>query len=78
MTAEFQSAPSVRRATYYFWGMARTDFISIRALREEGDVRPDALHGGLPRISIRALREEGDRSDLRRSPKANYFNPRPP
>ena len=34
--------------------------ISIHALREEGDVLPDALRLLRP-ISIHALREEGDR-----------------
>ena len=60
----FLSTPSARRATIYFPSMRPARFISIHALREEGDRKtraaPTILHG----ISIHALREEGDVLDF--------------
>ena len=57
----FLSTPSARRATSNDWLWDDFSFISIHALREEGDVRFFAFccH---PLISIHALREEGDSS----------------
>ena len=56
----FLSTPSARRATVILNKRAKTNLISIHALREEGDDCGNAL-SGLFRISIHALREEGDR-----------------
>ena len=57
---KFLSTPSARRATAgesvrrtYLW-------ISIHALREEGDVYHRGRSRGVYQISIHALREEGD------------------
>ena len=58
----FLSTPSARRATPQ-WSLNRLFiFISIHALREEGDAVHRSDHGQQP-ISIHALREEGDRGD---------------
>ena len=51
--------------------------ISIHALREEGDRRPNRLHS-LRTISIHALREEGDPSTSATSASSRNFYPRPP
>ena len=57
--------------------MDHLNFISIHALREEGDSRQ--LWMALPSmISIHALREEGDVFPAGDSPLANDFYPRPP
>ena len=56
---EFLSTPSARRATKAIDDYTMQLIISIHALREEGDRRPQRI----PRrgdISIHALREEGD------------------
>ena len=53
-------------------------YISIHALREEGDTDG---HGHTERqngISIHALREEGDSCICSYSPAGHYFYPRPP
>ena len=61
MTASsiFLSTPSARRATVNPQGIYKYIYISIHALREEGD---DVAEGStvLMDISIHALREEGD------------------
>ena len=55
----FLSTPSARRATKDSLCMANLVYISIHALREEGD--PGSRHPDHPAsISIHALREEGD------------------
>ena len=56
----FLSTPSARRATSASVDDAFSDFISIHALREEGDLLHLPPLGGLGIISIHALREEGD------------------
>ena len=67
MYYEFLSTPSARRATEDPKGDAVDLYISIHALREEGDrgvhqaARPSA-------ISIHALREEGDVTSFRSLP----------
>ena len=56
---EFLSTPSARRATEGGEYSRAGEWISIHALREEGDPRGYFLPPGL-QISIHALREEGD------------------
>ena len=74
---EFLSTPSARRATVVV-ARGRDDIlISIHALREEGDRRPNRLHS-LRAISIHALREEGDGESCRCPAGQLYFYPRPP
>ena len=55
----FLSTPSARRATRAAAAQQAGKFISIHALREEGDLHRggESRNGG---ISIHALREEGD------------------
>ena len=54
-----------------------TTFISIHALREEGD--PFRLPCAMSEvISIHALREEGDTSSTYQIPAPRHFYPRPP
>ena len=60
----FQSTPSARRATGRLFQDFRGRYISIHALREEGDAGPVVFHH-TSIISIHALREEGDLVDLR-------------
>ena len=61
-TKKFLSTPSARRATRTHTTKAKRRYISIHALREEGDeVAGNSLRQGLM-ISIHALREEGDRA----------------
>ena len=55
----FLSTPSARRATFCKDGEVSAEWISIHALREEGD-RVRHQFSGLFQISIHALREEGD------------------
>ena len=73
----FQSTPSARRATYCSAYSPLRAFISIHALREEGDI-VSALYSSGKRISIHALREEGDYSVRTVLVRQAYFNPRPP
>ena len=56
---KFLSTPSARRATVDDGLDTLPGFISIHALREEGD-HPDQRKGQVRSISIHALREEGD------------------
>ena len=58
-TSVFLSTPSARRATAYTVAAFPAIFISIHALREEGDGCAD-FHSLCVVISIHALREEGD------------------
>ena len=52
-------------------------YISIHALREEGDLLTDFCDYH-KLISIHALREEGDATDGAITSQRNDFNPRPP
>ena len=52
-------------------------YISIHALREEGDLSMNAKKTAIT-ISIHALREEGDNVPVFRSSALVYFYPRPP
>ena len=61
----FLSTPSARRATAHVWIMRAPFFISIHALREEGDSLC-SKNGVNRQISIHALREEGDLLHLHR------------
>ena len=73
----FLSTPSARRATYVAGYVTKKTYISIHALREEGDVaiiRPSLLIA----ISIHALREEGDTSLSHLFLTSTDFYPRPP
>ena len=56
----FLSTPSARRATPYNGHMFTKSFISIHALREEGDAVQKFPPILVEKISIHALREEGD------------------
>ena len=56
---QFLSTPSARRATVHTQQPYERQYISIHALREEGDLI-GVLHAPEPQISIHALREEGD------------------
>ena len=73
----FLSTPSARRATWTCGSSPGWAWISIHALREEGDCTQgsDPLSG---RISIHALREEGDAAFHAVSYSSVYFYPRPP
>ena len=73
----FLSTPSARRATFWRQKTPGVPFISIHALREEGDISA-ALADGLTIISIHALREEGDFPPSPSNSAASYFYPRPP
>ena len=57
----FLSTPSARRATQFVADQMARNWISIHALREEGDRGQVRVHQ-LQEISIHALREEGDMS----------------
>ena len=57
---EFLSTPSARRATNLRSHLDRIIYISIHALREEGDLHTGHHAGCAIDISIHALREEGD------------------
>ena len=59
MELSFLSTPSARRATEIDGKKANVYYISIHALREEGDATAQAKAIQLE-ISIHALREEGD------------------
>ena len=56
----FLSTPSARRATEYHVGELHQFYISIHALREEGDPELITKQEDTDAISIHALREEGD------------------
>ena len=59
--SRFQSTPSVGRATIIAVDFdCHSDYISIHALRGEGDMRVRRQELGLTLISIHALRGEGD------------------
>ncbi len=56
----FLSTPSARRATNAIADVLLCFFISIHALREEGDAEQGSDEQWNSKISIHALREEGD------------------
>ena len=74
---EFLSTPSARRATEDPAIPATMIFISIHALREEGDVH-HGQRAGRQKISIHALREEGDIITVSVVTALFDFYPRPP
>ncbi len=59
-TVEFQSTPSVGRATQQCVRYFSVASISIHALRGEGDLMGGGFWGNRQGISIHALRGEGD------------------
>ena len=76
--AQFQSTPSARRATQRQERVHGAGFISIHALREEGDYNRWITKAATMEISIHALREEGDLVTLTCFRRFFDFNPRPP
>ena len=56
----FLSTPSARRATFSEISGKQLKYISIHALREEGDMKNTIDKSYYTDISIHALREEGD------------------
>ena len=73
----FLSTPSARRATVTCVVHNKTSYISIHALREEGDCEMLSILYS-QRISIHALREEGDPLSPPRLFRRVNFYPRPP
>ena len=73
----FLSTPSARRATVHRQLDVLPPFISIHALREEGDPLFLRLSSRMF-ISIHALREEGDLLRSNNYPLTKDFYPRPP
>ncbi len=74
----FLSTPSARRATLPIICWGGKIYISIHALREEGDVKIDTDFLPNLGISIHALREEGDAPAGRKRQRRPDFYPRPP
>ena len=74
----FLSTPSARRATMSREGKNKNDYISIHALREEGDLVVLHVHADGQLISIHALREEGDVASPTTHTPPRDFYPRPP
>ena len=74
----FLSTPSARRATFNKIHKTKMKYISIHALREEGDLLDQFLDSIHISISIHALREEGDASSSASRPTTSNFYPRPP
>ena len=75
---EFQSTPSVGRATVFANTAPIVRAISIHALRGEGDDITARLRCTMQTISIHALRGEGDDGGCCASAIWKHFNPRPP
>ena len=75
---KFLSTPSARRATILSSAPRAVDWISIHALREEGDSGTVANYSKTKAISIHALREEGDFAFLALAGFVLDFYPRPP
>ena len=73
----FLSTPSARRATHDAFADIHGYWISIHALREEGDMYKGLFSADIP-ISIHALREEGDWKWSASVPCQRHFYPRPP
>ena len=74
----FLSTPSARRATPHKHRTRQAVYISIHALREEGDGECRRNGAYQLRISIHALREEGDAVRASRGCCTHHFYPRPP
>ena len=74
----FLSTPSARRATHHHCYVPPRHWISIHALREEGDANSKYKVLGDMQISIHALREEGDTVFRAASMRGLDFYPRPP
>ena len=74
---QFQSTPSVGRATLRPRTLFGSKFISIHALRGEGDFYAILL-AVKHNISIHALRGEGDFATVALPLTTRHFNPRPP
>ena len=77
-TGGFLSTPSARRATVPCGQVSSCLFISIHALREEGDLLRLDQTIDQQAISIHALREEGDKMLVCEGKPNEYFYPRPP
>ena len=77
LPAEFQSTPSVGRATSEEALRRYKEGISIHALRGEGD-EVEEISRPSRGISIHALRGEGDYESPRNQRRVLNFNPRPP
>ena len=75
---EFLSTPSARRATEGGEYSRAGEWISIHALREEGDLHTGHHAGCAIDISIHALREEGDAAQVTPHEMPRNFYPRPP
>ena len=58
--AQFQSTPSMKRATWQRDDPGTDVAVSIHALNEEGDLTSQLMHGIMTHVSIHALNEEGD------------------
>ena len=78
MGRKFLSTPSARRATPRKHRTRQAVYISIHALREEGDTNLYRLLSRGVYISIHALREEGDPYVSGSAARRTYFYPRPP
>ena len=74
----FLSTPSARRATFSFFWRLIVQWISIHALREEGDRVKKGTITEDDYISIHALREEGDGGRWSKAGAIADFYPRPP
>ena len=74
----FLSTPSGWRATTDFEGAPALIFISIHALRVEGDLPSSRQVRVCRSISIHALRVEGDLSSCKHLRRLSHFYPRPP
>ena len=74
----FLSTPSGWRATPDLYIMQRGGWISIHALRVEGDINSAPPKGRHSEISIHALRVEGDDARPKSVTGKKYFYPRPP
>ena len=75
---EFQSTPSVWRATNAGKPCGACTNISIHALRVEGDAEICTAVVAVLLISIHALRVEGDYERSNQEHGTQHFNPRPP
>ena len=74
----FLSTPSGWRATDFIQGIFTGNWISIHALRVEGDWISSQIAMLQLRISIHALRVEGDAASARIKKEPSDFYPRPP
>ena len=77
LRSKFLSTPSGWRATVFALFQRRAGFISIHALRVEGDLHLRVFARGKS-ISIHALRVEGDSTRVSPCLQSSNFYPRPP